>query len=774
MELPEDEAGIDDSNDSDDEDALAYYVSHDPKPNSQTVISTVVSKQLVSEYEGNHFVDPLQATIDAVLERSGSLYNVEQVTACVMSMYDRCVRYDDPDSVLEQLAILLESQLLDGDNSIEKDSVSAEKLPTVTESNDDKPSNADISKNEALVRSSTPVDMNSILKDDLRHLTSQPNPREAIDSLYWWIRKNRSKERLDILLVHSSDILATVLTRALYQLKSEIDSERSELKSSLEVLISSLVSCAMGEIGAVSSQASAISSNIKNILAEFCKLGSVGSRSTNTPDVLGHRLAQIFSRVFQASTEVSMKLNYMQLSDKLLDCEKSLQESGHQNSSDLQQLLFRRDKQLEKLELHIEICKRHLKADESRPLFTKSEDNIFLCALEGSAASVVDKKYQEEAAKLVLLNKDLADVENQITLLQSRRSELKKQVLALEQDIAKGVSTNSTDIHAITLAAQVSSLEILIGGSTAAIDIDPVDKSRDDEAILTSLCAFANAQADLVASIATRMKDCQQKIASLGFENVSETEARISELSTLAAEDENTLKSLHNEIAETARSVLSFISPGLLSSKRFSESMAKSLHSIFSSLSDVDLLVSAEFMTLLVEFPFISVKLPLSQQISTPFKGDVMFTFASNGNTHFKAPPPTPADGVLVKESDDDRLLNMLTSVSRQINSVASPAPKATPSKPTRVSTGTVSQRPPPSGSKASHSKTNPRVAAVRTPTTSVNDSSLSATPLSKVHSWNRLTGTSGSTENSGDDFNIKPKTRLLDIQNEQSTNGKV
>ena len=51
-------------------------------------------------------VDPLQATVDAVLERSGSLYSVEQVTACVMSMYDRCIRYDDPDSVLEQLSLV--------------------------------------------------------------------------------------------------------------------------------------------------------------------------------------------------------------------------------------------------------------------------------------------------------------------------------------------------------------------------------------------------------------------------------------------------------------------------------------------------------------------------------------------------------------------------------------------------------------------------------------------------------------------------------------------
>jgi hypothetical protein len=54
-------------------------------------------------------VDPLQATVDAVLERSGSLYSVEQVTACVMSMYDRCIRYDDPDSVLEQLSLVIYS-----------------------------------------------------------------------------------------------------------------------------------------------------------------------------------------------------------------------------------------------------------------------------------------------------------------------------------------------------------------------------------------------------------------------------------------------------------------------------------------------------------------------------------------------------------------------------------------------------------------------------------------------------------------------------------------
>ena len=42
-----------DDTDSEDEDILAHFVSNDPKPSTQS--NSIVSKQLVSEYEGNHF-----------------------------------------------------------------------------------------------------------------------------------------------------------------------------------------------------------------------------------------------------------------------------------------------------------------------------------------------------------------------------------------------------------------------------------------------------------------------------------------------------------------------------------------------------------------------------------------------------------------------------------------------------------------------------------------------------------------------------------------------
>jgi len=251
------------------------------------------------------------------------------------------------------------------------------------------------------------------------------------------------------------------------------------------------------------------------------------------------------------------------------------------------------------------------------------------------------------------------------------------------------------------------------------------------------------------------------------------------------------LKSLHNELTETARNVRSIVTSSLLGSKRFSDPMSKSLHSIYSSLSDLDIYVSAEFMTLLVEFPLATdsslVKLPaisLQQQMSTPSKADVEFTFASNGHsTH--APPPTPADGVPSSLNEtlgsDDRLLSMLTNVSRQMGSSVPPpsvsktVPLPTPTKP-RSSTGSGggSTSKPPSGMKSSHtSKVNnntSRVSTFKTPAVTThgsNDASVSTTittPLPKVHSWNRLTPST-----SENDVNVKSKTSFLDIQNEQS-----
>ena len=191
-------------------------------------------------------------------------------------------------------------------------------------------------------------------------------------------------------------------------------------------------------------------------------------------------------------------------------------------------------------------------------------------------------------------------------------------------------------------------------------------------------------------------------------------------------------------------------------------------------------------MTLLVEFPLASsVKLPapsLQQQMSTPSKADVEFTFASNGHsTH--APPPTPADGVPAREAadalgSDDRLMNMLTNVSRRIGSAPSPVSKAvappsqTPSHPSRSATGGggVSSSKPPSGLKTGHNKNNAsRVSATKATSAPTNvsvniDNPSISTPLPKVHSWNRLTP--ATSEN---DVNVKSKTSFLDIQNEQS-----
>jgi hypothetical protein len=404
----------------------------------------------------------------------------------------------------------------------------------VTQSNPPSESvHSDVPKNEpTILNPAVSVDQHAILKEDLRHLVSQPNPREALDSLYWWIRKNRNNEKLDFLLVQSSDVLATVLTRALVQLRTEKDTDRSELKSSLEVLISGLVSCAIGDSGSISSKASSsISSNVKSILTEFCKLGGQDSRFNQAPELLGLRLAQIFSRLFRAaSMENKTRLSHAQLSSKLLDCEKSLQTSGRRVTGDLQQLLFVRDKQLEKLELHIEISKHRVHTETGKQLFSTTENNTFLHSLgTGKVDGVVDKLRQEKLVKLESLTKDLSTVESQIALLQSRRSDLKELVVALERDIAKDVTSggSSTDLPGSSLLACLSSLElsVSVGGCNSSMGVDSVvgnkSKDNDDEATLTSLCAFANAQAELVASIAKRVKENKKSIVLLAPEQVS-------------------------------------------------------------------------------------------------------------------------------------------------------------------------------------------------------------------------------------------------------------